>query len=230
MQHGYLPQLYSSKTDDELLALAADPDSLVKEAQAALTDELRRRQLLLQPEPERVEFHAKAISLSSANSAVYSTRAKWVGLWLLNTLIGTVGVAINVGLFTYSSQAFVSRATRIHFVLTPYYLFPLLVGFAVGYLSYLQFRGSYRYWVWILPAAYVLYSLLAWKASNQGTWSDALTHFFGPVPYPQNRDQLDTSTWLYMAMAYSLGALTQRLIQKMLSGAAAKHPEGHARQ
>lgn len=225
MRHGSLAQIYSSKTDDELLALAADPDSLVGEALATLTEELRRRKLPLQSEPDSVDFLAEATPHSSANR-----RAEWVGLWLLNTIIGTVGVAIYVGLFTYSSQAFVSRATRIHFVLTPYYLFPILAGLVVGYFSYLRFRGSYRYWIWVLPAAYVFYSLLNWKASNQGAWSEALTHFFGYVPYPQNRDQLDTSTWLYMAMAYSLGALTQRLAQKMLSGAAAKHPEGHARQ
>ena len=37
--------LYSSKTDDELLALAADLDSLVDEARPVLADELRRRNL-----------------------------------------------------------------------------------------------------------------------------------------------------------------------------------------
>jgi hypothetical protein len=229
VQHGSLAQLYSSKTDDELLALAANRDSLAQEALATLADELRRRKLPLQSEPLRDEFHPEAISHLSASGAVYPARAKWVGLWVLNTLIGTLGVAITVGFFTYSSQAFVSRATRIHFVLTPYYLFPILIGLAAGYLSYLRFRGSYRYWVWILPAAYVLYSLLGWKASNQGTWSDALTHYFGSVPYPQNRDQLETSMWLYVAMAYSLGALTQRFVQKMLSCAVAKH-QSHARQ
>jgi hypothetical protein len=214
MQHGSLAQIYSSKTDDELLVLAADPDALVEEALATLRDELRRRKLPLQPGQNSVESHAEAISHTSANSAAYAARAKWVGLWLLNTLIGTVGVAINVGFFTYSSQAFVSRATRIHFVQTPYYPVPILAGLVVGYLSYLRFRGSYRFWVWVLPAAYVCYSLLDWKASNQRTWLEALTHFFGYLPYPQNRDQLDTSTWLYMAMAYSLGALVQRLVQK----------------
>lgn len=140
--------------------------------------------------------------------------AKWVGLWLFNTLIATLGVAINVGLLTYSTQAFTSRAVRIQFVQTPYYPVPILVGVAVGFFSYLRFRGSYRYWVWILPALLMLYSLANWRSSNQAGWSEAVIHFLGPLPYPQNRDQLETSLLLYMSLAYSLGAFAQGLISK----------------
>jgi hypothetical protein len=149
--------------------------------------------------------------------AVFLVRAKWIGLWLLNTLIATLGVAMTVGFFTYSTQEFVSGAARIHFVKTPYYPFPIFVGLVVGYFSYLRFHGSYRYWVWILPAAGMLYPLVDWKSANQTTWSQALIHFFGSVPYPQNRDQLDTSMPLYMSMAYSIGAVVQRLAQKTLN-------------
>jgi hypothetical protein len=205
-----LAQRYSSKTDDELLRLAADSNSLLEEAQHALADELRRRNLVGRPVPDIAHSDTDQIAHLSANSSAY--RAKWVGLWLLNTLIATLGIAINVGFFTYSTHAFVSRATRIYFVETPYYPFPILVGLVVGYLSYLRFRGSYRYWVWILPAVYMLYPLADWKSSNQTTWSKALIHFFGFVPFPQNRDQLGTSVWLYMALAYSVGALVQGFV------------------
>jgi len=205
--------VYSSKTDHELLVLAADPGSLLETAQRALADELRRRNLVVS---NRVDIDGDAIPHSLSSCTAYLVRAKWVGLWLLNTLIATLGVAITAGFFTYSSREFVSRAARIDFVLTPYYPVPILVGLVVGYLSYLRFRGSYRYWAWILPAAYMLYPLVDWKSSNQTTWSEALIHFFGSVPYPQNRDQLGTSTWLYLSIAYSVGALLQRLAQKRL--------------
>jgi hypothetical protein len=50
-----LAQLYSSKTDDELLWLAADPNSLVEEARPILAEELRRRALVIQPALRTVE-------------------------------------------------------------------------------------------------------------------------------------------------------------------------------
>ena len=45
MRSGALAQHYSLKTDDELLALAADYGSLADEAQSLLAAELRRRNL-----------------------------------------------------------------------------------------------------------------------------------------------------------------------------------------
>jgi len=46
-----LMQHYSSKTDDELPALEADPDSLLQEARPTVADELRRRNLDARPTP-----------------------------------------------------------------------------------------------------------------------------------------------------------------------------------
>jgi hypothetical protein len=50
-----LQEVYSAKTDDELLALAVERGSLEGEAQSVLWDELRRRKLtdrhLLHPRP-----------------------------------------------------------------------------------------------------------------------------------------------------------------------------------
>jgi hypothetical protein len=42
-----LATLYSSKTDDELIALAADPNSLTEAAQSVLASELLRRNAAL---------------------------------------------------------------------------------------------------------------------------------------------------------------------------------------
>ena len=43
--HDSFAKVYSSKSDDELLALAVDPGSLVEEANRALEAELERRNL-----------------------------------------------------------------------------------------------------------------------------------------------------------------------------------------
>ena len=55
VQPDSIGQLYRAKTDDELLALEADRDSLVPEARALLAQELARRGLALRRPPTHVE-------------------------------------------------------------------------------------------------------------------------------------------------------------------------------
>jgi hypothetical protein len=200
-----LVQLYSSKTDDELLSLVAEQACLTEAAKSVLADELRRRNLDGDVPTIRAE---PAIATSGPiDRALVS--AKWLGLWLLNTLIATFGVAMTIGFFTYSSQPFVSRAARmrfmIRFIYTPYSPILIFSALIIGYLSYKTFRGSYRYWVWVIPAFEVVRFLLDWKASNLASWSNSLVHFFGFLSYPENRDQLDSTLFLYLSLAYTLG-------------------------
>lgn len=91
-----------------------------------------------------------------------------------------------------------------------------MVGLVVGCLSCTRLKGSYRYWAWVAPAVLVLASLLDWKAGSHSAWLAAMSHFFGPVSYPDNRDQLDTSVVLYMAIAYSFGAFVQSKLQEWM--------------
>jgi hypothetical protein len=46
-----LAEIYSSKTDNELIALAADTDALVDEARPVLADELLRRNITVTTAP-----------------------------------------------------------------------------------------------------------------------------------------------------------------------------------
>jgi hypothetical protein len=137
-------------------------------------------------------------------------QTKWVGLWLVTTLIATLGTAINVGIITYSLRPFVSREARVHFTETlvygPYYPLPILIGVLIGFFSYLRFRGAYRYWVWIIPALCVLTELVDWKETNQASFADSIVHFSGTLGYPVNRE-LGSTVFLYMAIAYVVGAL-----------------------
>jgi hypothetical protein len=202
-----LEELYASKCDDELLILAAEEASLREEAKQILADELRRRNL----DGQSASTINLAATLPShlVNKAL--SRAKWLGLWLLTTFIATFGTAINIGIISYSLQPFISRDARIHFVHgfvdTPYYPLPILIALLIGFFSYVRFRGTYRYWVWILPAVVVVRSLVDWKQSNQASWADSLMHFFGFITYPANRDQLDSTLFLYMSLAYVAGVL-----------------------
>jgi hypothetical protein len=211
-------QNYALKTDDELLLLSSDRGSLVAEARRALEEELRRRDLQ-EGSPAVGGEGVGTNSFPSTSHSVHVLRARWFGLWFLNTLIATNGVAITTGFCTYSSAPFVSRAVRFSLVNTPPYPFPTFVGLVVGYFSYTRFRGSYRYWAWILPAVLTLWSLSNWKASNRSTWSASMAYFFGFVPFTQNHRQISIVLFLYMSVAYSLGAMAQALVQNKLSRA-----------
>jgi hypothetical protein len=204
--------LYSSKTEEELVALAADQDSLVEDARSALTEELKRRNAVIKP-PISAESETISASVSSSGSS-FAVRARWVGLWLLNTLIATIGVAITEALATESIRSFTSLATRIRLVWTPYYPLPVIAGLAVGYFSYIYFKGSYRYWTWVLPNAFVLDALVKWKGANQSSWAATGVHFFGYMPWPASRDQVNSTLFLYMSLCYSIGAFIQTKLRK----------------
>jgi len=207
-----LLQHYSSKTDNELLVLAGEQAGLTEDAKSALDHELRRRNLD-ENAPAVCDVPAIATSAPVERALV---SAKWLGLWLLNTLIATFGVAMTIGVFTYSSQPFVSRAARLRFMVafiyTPYSPILIVTALVIGYLSHKTFRGSYRYWVWILPAADVVRSLLDWQQSNQASWSNSLSHFFAFLPYPENSDQMDSTLFLYLSLAYTVGVLVHACV------------------
>jgi hypothetical protein len=211
-----LQDLYSVKSDDELLNLAADEVSLREEAKPLLAAELRRRNLDVSGVSATKPCEAEP-ELGTVNSTL--SRAKWVGLWLLASLIATYGALINVGIIIYTLRPLISHTARIHFaqkyVYSSYHPLPILIALLIGFFSYTRFRGTYRYWVWVLPMFGLLSSLLDWKQSNEASLADSLRHFFGPLTYPANRDQLD-SVLLYMSLAYVLGVLVHTIVQTTL--------------
>jgi hypothetical protein len=201
-----LKQEYSFKTDDELLVLLADSGSLADEAYPLLREELRRRNLSDRP-----------ADINDLNSAAYSSkggfrllRAKWVGLWLVNTLNATLGVMVAVGFINYSIKPFAGRAIFFYLTQGPYY--PLLIGvaFLAEYFTYRWIRGSYCYWVWILPAVSMMIAMAYWKASKQASWIETLGYFlFRRLPYPEASLQLATTGIFLMSLTYSMAALAR---------------------
>jgi predicted permease len=133
-------------------------------------------------------------------------------LWLLDTLIATYGVLFALNLTADIWKPLIGETMMIRIVLTPYYPFTLFFALLVGFWGCTRFRGSYRFWVWVLPAAFLLHSLLDWRTTSQSAWSGTLFHFFGFLPYPDNLDQLDTSLLLYVSIAYMLGAWLHSMV------------------
>jgi hypothetical protein len=209
-------RLYSSKTDEELLALAADQDALTEDARSALAEELERRNLAIESSVS-TDNETAAVAPSDSPS-IFVLRAKWVGLWLLNTLIATIGVGFTEGLVTESIRPFTTLATRIRLTWTPYYPLPVIAGLVVGYFTYLCFKGSYRYWAWVAPAALVMDAVVKWRAANQSSWAAAGVHFFGYMPWPASRDQVNSTLFLYMSFCYSFGAFVQTKLRRTARG------------
>lgn len=164
-------------------------------------------------------------STSTSQDTTFTRPAKWLGMWFLNSLLASIGVAVTVGILIFSTQSLTTRAIRVFLLSPPYYPLPLVVGLMVGYFSQVRSKGSDRYWVWIGPAVLVFVSLSTWKADNRAAWSEALLHFFGPRSYPGGPDQIGTPALLYMSAAYSLGAFTQVKVQSWLRSLQASHSQ-----
>jgi uncharacterized protein YajQ (UPF0234 family) len=86
VQNNSLAEIYSSKTDEELIALASDADVLVDEARPVLTDELLRRNITVAKpsatERSTPQRDSQAISL-----------LRYVGAFMLNLAIATMGTS-----------------------------------------------------------------------------------------------------------------------------------------
>ena len=93
----------------------------------------------------------------------------------------------------------------------PYYPLPIGLAIVAGYLSYIRFRGSQRFWVWVVPLAYFVFEVASWKLSTsvlRNDWSSAIGHFISCSPNCHPVE--DTTVPLYTSIAYSLGALSER--------------------
>jgi hypothetical protein len=101
----------------------------------------------------------------------------------------------------------------------PYYPLPIVVAFLAGYFAYRWIRGSYSYWVWILPAVSLLTAMVYWKGATQASWFEALAHFFKRLPYPESLVQLPTAGLLLMSLTYSLAALVRAVGGRAASSA-----------
>src|SRR5271169_6233004 len=88
MNHESLEEIYSSKTDDELLAISADDGSLREEAKSILADELRRRNLTAVPTD-----NGRIPNLGITPPPRFTRVLRFGGVLLLNTCVAVVGTS-----------------------------------------------------------------------------------------------------------------------------------------
>jgi len=201
VQLGSLAQLYSSKTDDELLLLAADSRSLIEEARPILAEELRRRNLVLEPAPSAVEYQTPNLW----NTAVVKF-IRTFATFMLNLANAIVGPALlgssilpHIG-YSHSVAEWEIRA----------WLFSITMAGLLGFLTFRKWGPRSAIWVWTLPVAFLAFGALMYLtregpvAVDDSLWK----HFIAPncVKKETCRDFLTFTMPAARSIAYSAAA------------------------
>jgi hypothetical protein len=210
VQLGSLAQLYSSKSDDELLWLAADPDSLVEQARPILAEELRRRALVIQPALRTVGEQAPNLSSTAAVKPIRTFFA-----FLLNLATAIFGTALlesfilpNIG-FSRSVAEWEVRA----------WVFSFTLAALLGFLTFRQWPQESAMWVWTLPVAFLTFGALAYMGQEGSViGGDSFwKHFIAPNCSDRQscRDFLIFTVPLARSVGYSAAAWVTSHFQKI---------------
>jgi hypothetical protein len=199
VQNKALAEIYSSKTDDELIALAADADALVDEARPVLADELLRRNITV-PKPPASER-----STSQKDSRVVKL-LRFVGAFALNLAIAVFGTTV-VESPIWSAWSQIGRAHTMSGIEAREWFLSLLIAALLGVFIGRR-RPATAIWVWTLPVAFFGLGALLYSARpNTSVLVEGgfAQHFF--VPYLHDRRDFFLFTIpAVRAAAYSLGA------------------------
>jgi hypothetical protein len=239
-------EFYASKTDGELLSLAAEKDSLVEGARLALADELRRRTLGDPPELTPIAPPPAEVEPQPDRQIVNPSRFLWLGLFLLDTFLvyqcaWPVSRMLVRMWFAWFAPIFGTQqgVTPVDWHLRHLALVTVAISLVAGYIDLARFlpavvgkqiagrrSRSPATWVWIIPAAILLYDILQFRASSSsvfGPSTSVLGYFFGTDSlvgsWARMRAQMVVTAPFYAGVAYSLGALAWKhsLLPKLIS-------------
>jgi hypothetical protein len=134
----------------------------------------------------------------------------WIGIYVLNLIIATIGVSLSVGLFGDALVPIVGYENVLSVSLKPPFPFQICLGIAVGYVSQVRWKGNRQaLWVWIIPAVYLFSGIVSWVGAGYRL-GDSLAHFVGLNCWPLCRDQHIRTVPFYTTVAYSIGAIAYR--------------------
>jgi hypothetical protein len=156
---------------------------------------------------------------------------KSAALFTLHQYIATLGIDILAGFMTgyifdvlhLFGRTFPQKTMFWILTGTPYYPVQIVLGLLVGWVVGRRVRHRAMLWVWVLPAAYLTYALIAiptlvphWipPAYQAGVGESRFKHYFGwgcGDVHPCF-DQNAITVLFYIAAAYSIGALLARKI------------------
>jgi hypothetical protein len=203
VQTKHLADTYSSKTDEELIALATDRDSLVEEARTVLADELLRRNIAV-IKPSGVER-----TDAPTNSAI-SKLLRFVGAFALNLAIAILGTTV-VESPIWSTWSQFGRAHSAYGIEAREWFLSLTIAAVLGFFIGRR-RTTTAIWVWTLPVVFFAFGALTYSGRSgssvlgEGGFRE---HFFAPncLADPHNcRDFFTFTVPAARTVAYSLAA------------------------
>ena len=209
VQSKSLAEIYSSKTDDELIALAADAAALVDEARPILADELLRRNITVK------------LSAAVQSSPQKDSRAvkllRFVGSLLINLTVAVIGTAI--------LDTEVRRVIPTHTVAAIVWkeiILSVVCAAFIGFFMWRTWRSSAAKWIWVLAALWFVFGYLA-IARSANVWGRLSGLSSGSVlSAPDVRGFFIFTVPFIRAISYSLGAY----ISSQLYHARAGLPDG----
>ena len=138
------------------------------------------------------------------------TLLRWAVMYLLSILLATLGVWFSAGIFGDMIVPIVGRGPVTRLQLTPYYPLEIVFALLLGYFSPSRMKGSYAYYVWVLPTLYLTWGVVASFQLGLGT-SEIASRFFGATCWPHCEDQYVWTLPFYTSTLYSLGAFAHRV-------------------
>ncbi len=209
-------ELYSAKTDEELLALAADSASLREDAKSVLAQELQRRNLQ-QPPSHQVE--PRPITRGGEFRVL-----KFGAFLAMNVIIAVIGTA--------TLDVSVRNAIPLHStvaVVWEEYLVSLICAAGLGFAAWQKWGNSATKWTWVVPAAWFAFGFVV-MAGHGPIFGRLL---FAPrsdsVLYDANGRSFFRTFYaftvpLIRGVSYSLGAYLSALLMPRLSLGIRKEP------
>jgi hypothetical protein len=173
VQSKSLAEVYSSKSDDELIALASDADALVDEARPVLADELRRRNIT-------VKLSANELSTARSNSWILKL-LRLIGTFLLNLVIAIFGTAI-VESSILSEWSPIGRAHSVSGIEAREWILSLTIAAFLGIFIGKRWSRT-AIWIWTLPVVFFILGALMYRgrpSSSVLVGGGFAEHFLAP--------------------------------------------------
>ena len=160
--HDSLKELYSSKTNDELLELAADDMSLREDAKTALADELERRSLQ-RPKQKSTDLQRPLSTNPALSRALTFALALIVSMCVALFLTPVLETGLGTMFHPHSLAALLWKWCTLDF----------LCAAGAGFSMYRIWKTKAAMWTWILPAIWfgLMFVLAAFSEGRQSLWS-----------------------------------------------------------
>jgi hypothetical protein len=204
-----LAQVYLSKSDDELLSLAVDPDSLIEEARPILAEELGRRGLIVAPAPAIAENQPPDF-WSSAVGKFFRSAGDYLLCFAIailgsNAILGEINPIVH-------THSFSGLAAKM-------WISGVAVAALLGFFVTRYRPTKMAPWIWILPVALLIYRIVLYTTMRTHSIFEesVLQHFVAPNCPESIWDCRDFSSFTLLAartLAYSLAAWVSLRFQR----------------